>query len=233
MLKQILEALKAKFTGVSDHILNRIATNLAKTVTSAEEVETAVGGVTFQQVLESYGDSRATQATQTAVQNYEAKYGLKEGRKVDATGERNDNPQTTPQPAPQPNSGEEQTPSWARSLIEANKALSERLAKMEGERTASSRKAQLAAVIEKLPETLRKPYLRTAVDGLTDEQFGSLLTDITAEVDGIANNLQQKGAIFGKPTATNSGPQQGELTKEQQDTIAHRDGTPAAEGQPF
>lgn len=58
MRQQILEALKAKFVGVSEKILGRIADRLAKTATTAEEADTAVGGVTFQQVLDSYGDSR-------------------------------------------------------------------------------------------------------------------------------------------------------------------------------
>lgn len=86
MKKQILEALKAKFQGVSEAILNRIADKLAKTVTTAEQVATAVEGVTIQQVIESYGDSRATEAQQTAVHNYETKYGLKDGVKVDDGG---------------------------------------------------------------------------------------------------------------------------------------------------
>lgn len=83
MKQLILNALKAKFTGVSDSILDRVAAKLAQTVTSADQVQTAVDGVTLQQVLESYGDSRATQAQQTAVHNYEQKYGLKDGVKVD------------------------------------------------------------------------------------------------------------------------------------------------------
>lgn len=81
MKKEILEALKAKFEGVSEAILNRIADKLAKTVTKQEDVATAVEGVTFQQVLESYGDSRATEAQQTAVTNYEKKHGLKDGKR--------------------------------------------------------------------------------------------------------------------------------------------------------
>lgn len=52
MRKEILDALKAKFTGVSDAILGRIADKLAKTATTAEQVATAVEGVTFQQALE-------------------------------------------------------------------------------------------------------------------------------------------------------------------------------------
>ena len=73
MRQQILDALKAKFQGVSEKILGRIADKLAKTVTTAEQVATAVEGVTLQQLLDSYGDSRATEAQQTAVHNYESK----------------------------------------------------------------------------------------------------------------------------------------------------------------
>ena len=73
MKKKILEALKTKFEGVSETILDRIATKLAKTASTEDQVATAVEGVTLQQVLESYGDSRATEAQQTADRNNEAK----------------------------------------------------------------------------------------------------------------------------------------------------------------
>ena len=53
MRQLILDALKTKFTGVSEKILGRIADKLAKTVTTQEQVQTAVDGVQFQQVLES------------------------------------------------------------------------------------------------------------------------------------------------------------------------------------
>ena len=82
MYKEILEALKKKFPGVSDTILGKTAKKLSETVKTADEVDTAVEGVTFQTLLESYGDTRATEATKTAVANYEKKYGLKEGVKV-------------------------------------------------------------------------------------------------------------------------------------------------------
>ena len=108
MRKEILDALKAKFTGVSDAILGRIADKLAKTATTAEQVATAVEGVTFQQVLESYGDSRATEAQQTAVSNYEKKHGLKDGKQVKggASAEHNDEPDN------QHGNGDNDTPAW-------------------------------------------------------------------------------------------------------------------------
>ncbi len=68
MKDRILAALKAKFSGVSADILDRIAVMLAKTVTTEEQVATAVEGVTEEliNVIEGYGDSRATGAQKTA-----------------------------------------------------------------------------------------------------------------------------------------------------------------------
>lgn len=63
MKKEILEALKARFDGVSESVLGRIADKLAKTATTAEEVKTAVDGVTLQQIIDSYADSRVTEAS--------------------------------------------------------------------------------------------------------------------------------------------------------------------------
>ena len=233
MKKQILEALKAKFQGVSEAILNRIADKLAKTVTTAEQVATAVEGVTIQQVIESYGDSRATEAQQTAVHNYETKYGLKDGVKVDDGGGSQGGQQGGVQTVQTQQQGGDAIPTWAQTLIDSNKALTERLNKMDVDRTTATRKQQLQTVIEKLPEKLRKAYERTPVDGLTEEQFNTLFSEISSEVEGIVNETHVKGAVFGRPAAQNGGTNQGnELTKEQVEAISHRDNKPA-DGQPF
>lgn len=234
MKQQIFEALKAKFVGVSDNILNRVADKLSKTVTTAEQVKTAVDGVTIQQVIEGYADSRATEATQTAVHSYEQKYGLKDGVKIEqpsggSGSEQGGAPVQTPQ-----GGGGETVPAWAQTLIDSNKALRDEVAQMKTERTTSSRKQQLSGIIAKLPESLRKGYERTPVDGMTDEQFNTLIGEVTTEVDGIVQATTQKGVIFGRPSTTGgSGSQNGELTKEQKDAIAHRDNKPASDGQPF
>ena len=233
MYQLILNALKAKFQGVSDAVLSRIANKLAKTVTSQEQVATSVEGVTLQQVIDSYADHRATEAQQTAVQNYESKYGLKDGEKVTPVTVQQQGGQPTGGQPTQPTAGATETPEWAKQLIEQNKALTDRIAKMEGQRTTDSRKQQLSTIIAKLPEQLRKPYERITLDSLSDEQFNTLVTEITTEVEGIANDINSKGAVFGRPTANSGGNQGNELTKEQQDAIAHRDGSVKGEGQPF
>lgn len=194
MRQQILDALKAKFTGVSEKILGRIADRLAKTVTTQEQVATAVEGVTFQQVLDSYGDSRATEAAQTAVANYEAKHGLKDGKvvqKPDPTGTVKTDGD---------GDGGEKIPAWAQALIESNKTLTEQVRTMQGEKLSANRREQLSKIISTLPPSIRKAYERTPVDTLTDEEFETLKGEITSEAAEIAKETTAKGVVFGRPT---------------------------------
>lgn len=194
MKKQILEALKTRFDGVSEKILDRIAEKLAKTITTEDAITTSVEGVTFQQVLDSYGDSRATEAQQTAIRNYEAKHNLKDGKAI-MGGEPNE-------PKKQPTQNPNDTPDWAKALVESNKALTARLTKLEMERVTNSRKKQLSAIVEKLPQSLRKAYERTPIDALSDEEFSALLSEVDSETKVIDDELQAKGAVFGRPSST-------------------------------
>lgn len=217
MKKELLAALKAKFEGVNESILSRIADKLAKTTTK-EDVATAVSGVTIQQIIEGYGDSRATEAQQSAVRNYEEKYGLKDGERVQE-----------PKPKPQ----EETMPEWAKQLVEENKTLSERLGRMDGERITAERKQKLSTVFKKLPENLRKPYERMSVDKLSDEEFTTLVGEITAEVNEIASSMKSKGAVFGRPAAHQGTDNSQELSKEEQEAIAARNVALKDGEQPF
>ena len=226
MKQKLFEALKAKFSGVDADILDRIATMLAKTVTDDSGVTTAVEGVTqeYISVIEGYGDSRATGAQKTAVANYERKHNWKDGVKV---------AQHQQEPTKEPEGGDEM-PAWAKTLIESNQQLSERLNRLDTERTTTARRQQLATITNKLPEALRKPYERMSVDNLQEEEFTQLLCDVTKEVDGIVSGMNAKGAVFGKPAAHNGGGNQGgELTEEQKKAIGTREGGASADGQPF
>ncbi|WP_304649596.1 hypothetical protein [uncultured Duncaniella sp.] len=229
MKKELFDALKAKFPGVSDSILDRIATKLAKTATTAEQVKTAVEGVTIQQVIESYGDSRATEASETArknaVQEYESRYGLKDGVKTTTTTTGGEQP--TGGSATNPTTGgTDETPAWARTLIE-------RIERMETAKTTETRTQQLNAVIGKLPEPMRKAYERLPIDKYSAEEFNTLIADITTEVEGIADDTAAQGAVFGKPSASTGAQNKTELTEAQKAAISHREGIPAAGNQPF
>lgn len=201
MYKELLEALKTKFQGVSENILARQARKLENTVSNAEQVKTAIDGVSLQQLIDSYADSRANEATQTAVQNYEKKHGLKDGKPAQ---------QNTPPIVPQnPPKDDNDVPAWAKAIIESNKALSEQVKAMQGEKITNTRRTQIADITSKLSETLRKPYGHITVDTLSDEDFTKMCGEIQAEVEAIAKEAATKGAVFGKPTVKGgSGTQQ-------------------------
>lgn len=231
MKEQILEALRSKFPGRSAVILGRIADKLAKTATTPEQVTTAVEGVTPEliEVIESYGDSRATEASTTAVTNYEAKYGLREGKPTTPpapTGEGNDN-------APK-GQADESVPAWAVSLTERVTALQNELNRRDAERTTTGRRQALEAIYGHLPEPLRKGYERIPLDTLSDDEFTKLSADVTAEVGEIGQAFAAKGAVFSTPSAHHGGAgAQKELTKEQIEEINRRGGKPADGEQPF
>lgn len=192
MEKKILDALTEKYTGVKESILRRVANKLAKTVENEDDIATAVEGA-FSDVLEAYGDQRATDAQKTAVANYERKHGLKDGK---AIGDEPDDEPTTGE------KGGDDTPAWAKRLMDANEALQKRLDKMDGERTQNSRKSIIDKLIEPLPASIRKAYQRQQLASMSEEEFTSLQDEIKAEVDEINSDLSSKGAIFGKPGAT-------------------------------
>lgn len=228
----ILQLLRTKFPGVSDAILGRIATKLAKTATTEDQAKTAVEGVTIQQVLESYGDSRANEAQRTAVQNYEQKHGLKDGKPVD-TGQgegKNGGQGAGAGSGAGGSSQEEEAPAWAKPFIQSINDVKTRLDAMDGNRITETRKQKLSEITQRLPENLRKAYDRTPVDKLTDDEFTKLLTDVTTEVDGIMGSVRAKGAVFSIPNGGQQAPAQ--LTEAQKNAITNRTGAPA-EGQPF
>lgn len=201
MKERILAALKAKFQGVNANILDRIAEMLAKTVTTEEQVTTAVEGVTkeFIDVIEAYGDSRATDAQKSAVQNYEKKYGLKDGMKLGGKEDK-----TTETTTSQHAEATEDTPAWAKALIKSNEEMKERLDRYEGERTSASRRKVLDGIIERLPESQRKGYQRISVENLSDEEFNTLKGEVESEVEALVKESGAKSAVFGRPIGSAS-----------------------------
>lgn len=132
---------------------------------------------------------------QTAVSNYEKKHGLKDGKQVKggASAEHNDEPDN------QHGNGDNDTPAWAKAIIDGQKSLSDRLAAIEGDKVTASRKQKFDAIIGKLPEDLRKPYARTDIKSISDEEFDTLLSEVGTEVEELAKTANARGAVFGRP----------------------------------
>ena len=217
MRKKLIDALATKFVGVDAKILGRIADDIlsGKTIESEEDINSAVEGVDFAKVLKSYGDSRATEATKTAVSNYEKKYGLKEGRKVE-DGDNDDNgdapddgkkKKSSQKNEPDDNNRQDnQNDGQMAELLNSIKALatkfdsvSEELNSLKKNEVVKSRRARLDDVIKDLRPSQKKAYERYSLDGYTDEEFTNLLDELTEEVSEITKDNNAIGGTFSSP----------------------------------
>ena len=149
IFEQILAGLQQKFAGVDTATLTRIATKKAEGVTDETKVNSIVEGISFQDVLTSYGDFRAGDARITAVVNYEKKHNLKDGKPIENPEEKKDEKK---------DDKKDEVPSWAQALIDSNKTLSEKLTAYEAEKAQAQRNSQISAVAKKygIPDFMLK-----------------------------------------------------------------------------
>lgn len=193
MKEKILQALKTKYTGVQALVLDRVADELAKTVTDEATIETAVGGVgglitTFNSILQSEGDRRATEASKTAVGNYEKQHNLKEGKPIEA-----------PKPA-DPND-------VATIVANAVKAAVEPLQneinqfKQKGSTEALTGKLKAKMAEKKIPEAFLKG--RTIE---SEEKLDSVLSEIEADFTDVKQNLINEGVVVEPPKGSVGNP---------------------------
>lgn len=149
IFEQILAGLQQKFAGVDTATLTRIATKKAEGVTDETKVTSIVEGISFQDVIQNYGDFRAGQAQTSAVSNYEKKHGLKDGKPIENPEEKKDEKK---------DEKKEEVPSWAQALIDSNKSLSEKLAAYESEKVQAQRNSRILVVAKKygIPEFMLK-----------------------------------------------------------------------------
>ena len=167
ILEQILAGLQQKFTGVDTAILTRIATKKAEGVTDETKVNSIVEGISFSDVLNSYGDFRAGDASKTAVTNYEKKHNLKDGKPIE-----------NPNPNPKPKENKDNVPAWAQALIDSNKSLSDKLTQFETEKAQATRSQQILAKAKEygIPENYAK---RCAIKD--DEDLDAYFKDLKQE----------------------------------------------------
>ena len=196
--EQILAALKTKFQGVEDATLQRIASKKSEGVTDESKVNSIVEGISFQDVLNSYGDYRADGAQKTAISNYEKKHNIKDGKPIEEN--KPQQPQT-PAPTPQPKPAEE-VPAWAQSLIDSNKTLSEKLAAMDAKTKADIRCQQIDEVAKSfgIPEFAYKGK-KIAEDADLNQYF----TDLKQE-------MQNSGFQFVKSPEEGNHEHQSEIS---------------------
>lgn len=194
IFEQILAGLQQKFAGVDTATLTRIATKKAEGVTDETKVTSIVEGISFQDVMQNYGDFRAGQAQTSAVSNYEKKHGLKDGKPIVNTEEKKDEKR---------DEKKDEVPSWAQALIDSNKSLSEKLTAYEAKEAQAQRNSQISAVAKKygIPEFMLK-------DRNIPEN-----TDLDTYFKDMKQDMSNNGFQFSKAPETAEQKQEKEASK--------------------
>lgn len=196
MKEKLLAALKTKFQGVQEAILDRQAEKLAKTVTTEDQIDTAVSGVTFDTLLQSETDRRTTEASETAVKNYEKKHKIKDGKAIEDPKKKTD-----PDPKKKGEEGDdEKVPAWAKTFMEKQDALDERLSKQEKERETSNKLSQAKELLKgsKIPEKYQDKWLKRIdvndEDTSLEDQVKNLETEFLDLKQEFVNDSVDEGA---------------------------------------
>lgn len=220
--EDIIAALQAKFGGIPSDTISGIAEKLAKTADpSATDANTLIEGITFADIVKSYGDSRAQSAAQTAVRNYERKFQLKDGAPITPNTPPQTPADTTPHNNPNPNSISSQQPQQpaaqqqpqqdiaaliAQAVAQAVSPLQDQLNQYKGQQLQTARKSRYEAAIKPLPEGIRKQYLASfdRMSFADDEDFEQYMTQFTQETKAIADDIAKRATVMTPPKSANA-----------------------------
>lgn len=220
MRKKIISALATRFEGVDAKILGRIADNLmaAKTLETDEDINSAVEEVTFADILKSYGDARATDASKTAVSNYEKRHGLKNGKPVEHTDDDDDddddddNDDDVTKVRKTNHSKTKQNDGIAEMLAALKEELkgelqkaNDSIAELRAGKVKEDRRKKLNDRIKDLKESQRKAYTRLPLESYSDEDFDKLLDEIDGEVAEIVKENRAADASSFSPIFGSAG----------------------------
>ena len=178
MNKIILEALTAKFEGVNAEILTRVADKLATKATTEEEAKALAEGVSFQDLLDRYGDYRAQQASS----------------KQPKPAPQEPKPAPAPQEPKQPNEPSDVLPEWA-------KELKAELESYKAQEANAKRLGKLKDILKELPESLRGRYERdfSRLTFKDDEDFTQWVEELTPDVSSILEDYKKRGGSVTNP----------------------------------
>lgn len=223
MRKKIISALATRFEGVDAKILGRIADNLmaAKTLETDEDINSAVEEVTFADILKSYGDARATDASKAAVSNYEKRHGLKNGKPVvhtddddddDDDNDDDDDDDDVTKVRKTNHSKTRQNDGIAEMLAALKEELkgelqkaNDSIAELRAGKVKEDRRKKLNDRIKDLKESQRKAYTRLPLESYSDEDFDKLLDEIDGEVAEIVKENRAADASSFSPIFGSAG----------------------------
>ncbi len=213
-IKNTIKALlQSKFGGVqlSQARIDAIAGRLEGKVTTEEELLQKMESLNE---LQPFADMRAEDDRQRSLQ-----------AELDKLKKPADPAPTDPAPADPKK--DEDIPAWAQALIDGNKALTEKLAALEGNKVTGDRKSQILAKLKDADEAYSTKVIRDfgrmsfADDAAFEEYLGEVESDYTGHVQTTAESQLGKDAPFkgigkdGKIT---------EATKEELDAVMNEIG---------
>lgn len=186
IFEQILAGLQTKFPGADTATLTRIATKKAEGVTDETKVNSIVEGISFQDVMQNYGDFRAGQAQTSSIANYEKKHGLKDGKPIE-----NPKPEP-PKPEPKPDEKPDIAKLIADGIAAGIKPFSDKLAALEAKEAQTQRMAQISSVAKKygIPDFMLKD--RTIPEN----------TDLDTYMKDVKQEMTNAGFQFNKAPET-------------------------------
>ena len=150
MKEKLLALLVAKFAGVPEATLERIATKKAGSVTDESQLQSIVDGIDYGQIVQSEVDSKITDANKKAIQNYETAHKLKDGKPVK---------DQEPGKDPDPNK-DDIAAIVAAAVKTAVEPLNQKLSAFEGQKTTETRLQQLEGKLKDVPETFKAQKLK-------------------------------------------------------------------------
>ena len=189
MKEKILAALRSKYPSTPAALLDRIADQYVNTVTD-ETLETVIASDGVKNLLaffQTETDRRATEATRTAVANYEKQHNLKEGKPASAE---------PPKPTDDPN-----TPEWAKTILKQNQELTTKLQQLEKGTVTSGLMDRVKAKLteKKIPDAFLKGR---SIE--KEEDVDALITEIEGDYALVKQDMVNKGVVIDVPAASAS-----------------------------
>jgi hypothetical protein len=188
MLEKIIVLLGAKFKGARKDTLAQIARALAMQATTEEQAQALVDVITDEQVTDFEREFRASVDKQVTDGVKKNENTLKE--KFDFVEKKKQAP-ANPELKPEDND----TPAWAKAIIENNKRLADELAVVKAGEAGKLRKQAVEKAIEGAGDKTKAKLLRdfALINFENDEAFDAYMEDTKAYVADVAQDDADKG----------------------------------------
>lgn len=148
--KYIADKLTEKFEGVDEEVISRVSVAAAKNCKTEEDADAWIEKQTVHTLYKSYTDSRVTDAANKSVKTYEAKYGLKDGKKVKKEPEDDDDDDDDDEGK---GKKKDDMPAWAKSMFE-------RLDALQQDKTKNTRRNSLTEALKDVKEENKANFLK-------------------------------------------------------------------------